>query len=85
MDYTQHLADVRARQERVRPADTPRDVVHPLGEMTVPEYVDAWADRQPEHPALVVGDETLTYADLAGRHSRWAGWLRAKGVAPGDR
>lgn len=85
MDYTQHLTDVRARQERVRPADTPREVVHPLGEMTVPAYVDAWADRQPEHPAVVVGDETLTYADLADRHSRWAGWLRAKGVAPGDR
>ena len=85
MDYTQHLTDVRARQERVRPADTPREVVHPLGEMTVPAYVDAWADRQPEHPAVVVGDETLTYADLADRHSRWAGWLRAKGVAPGER
>ena len=25
MEYTQHLADVRARQERVRPADTPRE------------------------------------------------------------
>ena len=85
MEYTQHLADVRARQERVRPADTPREVAHPFGELTVPEYVDRWAVEQPDHHAVVMGEEVLTYADVAAQHARWAGWLRAKGVAPGER
>ena len=85
MEYTQHLADVRARQERVRPADTPREVAHPFGELTVPEYVDRWAVEQPDHHAVVMGEEVLTYADVAAQHGRWAGCLRAKGVAPGER
>lgn len=84
MDYTQHLQDLRERQERVRPAGTPRDVVHPLGDLTVPEYVDAWAQRQPDRPAVVHDDIVTDYRELADRHARWAGWLRAKGVAPGE-
>lgn len=85
MEYTEHLQDVRRRQERVRPADTPRDVVHPLGDLTVPEYVDAWAQRQPERAAVVHEDVVIDYRELAERQARWAGWLRAKGVAPGER
>ena len=85
MDYTQHLAEIRSRQERVRPAGTPREVVHPLGDLTVPEYVDAWAERQPEQAAVVHDDVAMDYRELADRHARWAGWLRAKGVAPGER
>ena len=85
MDYTQHLEDVRRRQERVRPADTPRDVVHPLGDLTVPGYIDAWARQRPDRAAVVHDDVVIDYRALADRHARWAGWLRAKGVAPGDR
>ncbi|WP_338750444.1 AMP-binding protein [Janibacter alittae] len=85
MNHTQHLEDIRRRQDRVRPAGTPRDVVHPLGDLTVPEYVDAWAQRRPERAAVVHDDLVIDYRDLADRHARWAGWLRAKGVAPGER
>lgn len=85
MDLTDHLAEIRRRQERVRPAGVPRQVVHPLGELTVPEYVDAWAQRRPDHAAVVHDDVTIDYRALADRHARWAGWLRSKGVAPGER
>ncbi|KRE35880.1 acyl-CoA synthetase [Janibacter sp. Soil728] len=85
MDLTQHLDEIRRRQERVRPAGLPRDVVHPLGERAVPEYLDEWARRQPERAAVVHDDVVTSYRELADRHARWAGWLRAKGVAPGDR
>ncbi len=85
MDHTEHLEEIRRRQERVRPADTPRHVTHPLGDLTVPEYVDAWAQRQPDRAAVVHDDVSIDYRDLAARHARWAGWLRAKGVAPGER
>ncbi|WP_435202562.1 AMP-binding protein [Janibacter sp. GS2] len=85
MDYTQHVAEIRRRQDRVRPAGIPREVVHPLGDLTVPEYVDAWAQRQPEQAAVVHDDVVIDYGDLAERQARWAGWLRAKGVLPGDR
>ncbi|WP_234993746.1 AMP-binding protein [Janibacter indicus] len=32
-----------------------------------------------------MGEEVLTYADVAALHARWAGWLRTKGVTPGER
>ena len=85
IDRDEQLRDVRARQERVRPADTPRAVRYPLGERTVPAYVDEHARRTPDRIALVGGATQLSYADLADRHARWAGWLRAHGVAAGER
>jgi acetyl-CoA synthetase len=48
------------------------------------------AEETPDAPALWIveqdGSETkLTFAELAGRSSRVAGWLRAQGVGRGDR
>lgn len=51
----------------------------------MPEYVDAWAQRQPEQAAVVHDDVVMDYRELSERHARWAGWLQAKGVLPGDR
>ncbi|GAO39363.1 putative acyl-CoA ligase [Sphingomonas changbaiensis NBRC 104936] len=39
----------------------------------------------PDGPALIVGGETLTYADLERRVGRLAAWLRDLGIGPGDR
>jgi fatty-acyl-CoA synthase len=39
----------------------------------------------PAHPAVVMGERTLTYAELHDRARRLAGALRAHGLAPGDR
>ncbi|MEX1908823.1 AMP-binding protein [Janibacter sp. Y6] len=85
MDYDEALVEIRRRQERVRPPGVPRDVVHPLGELTVPEHVDAWARTKGEQPAVVLDERVLTYAELADEHARWAGWLRSAGVDPGER
>lgn len=40
-----------------------------------------WSDPK---PALVVGDQIVTYAELAQRIRRAAGWLHAQGLGPGD-
>jgi amino acid adenylation domain-containing protein len=39
----------------------------------------------PDAPALIVGGETLSFADLERLVGGLAGWLRAAGVQPGDR
>ncbi len=39
----------------------------------------------PDRPALVLDEQVLTYADLWDRTARVAGWLRERGVQPGDR
>jgi amino acid adenylation domain-containing protein len=41
-----------------------------------------WARRRPEAPALVFGDEQLSYGDLAARSEELAAALRGLGVGP---
>ncbi|MEU2616221.1 long-chain fatty acid--CoA ligase [Micromonospora sp. NPDC007271] len=43
------------------------------------------AARTPRRPALTLGDRTVSYAELDDASARCAGYLRAHGVAPGDR
>ncbi len=42
------------------------------------------ASRTPERPITVFGDETVTYAEMAGRAAALAGGLHARGVGAGD-
>jgi natural product biosynthesis luciferase-like monooxygenase protein len=43
------------------------------------------AARTPDQVALRVGSEQLSYRELQRRADRLAGWLRGRGVQPGDR
>ncbi|HYB88889.1 MAG TPA: AMP-binding protein [Streptosporangiaceae bacterium] len=51
--------------------------------------IGSWIERRaraaPDGVALIAGDRSLTYAELAGRGRRLANGLRALGVAKGDR
>ncbi|WP_027927591.1 AMP-binding protein [Amycolatopsis benzoatilytica] len=85
MDLETYLDDVRARQARVRPANTPDHVVLPLGELSLPGHLDHWARVRPEQAAIVYEGRAIAYRELAGLVARVAGWLAAVGVRPGDR
>jgi long-chain acyl-CoA synthetase len=80
-----YLHDLRARQAKLRPAGTPSEVVYPLGEIGIPEYVAGWAAQAPDRAAIVFEGEEITYADLDARVRSVAGWLQGAGVQPGDR
>ncbi|MCR3719669.1 MULTISPECIES: AMP-binding protein [Prauserella salsuginis group] len=80
-----YLAGLRPLQERLRPAGTPHRVHYPLGELTLPEYVDEWARRRPETTAIAFEGTRISYADLAERVARIAGWMESVGVTAGDR
>src|SRR3954452_1125328 len=43
------------------------------------------ARENPRRPAVRLDDAVMTYADLDDRTARVAGWLRRRGVQPGDR
>ena len=50
------------------------------------EYgIPAFAARRPGHPALILGSQQRTYAELDDRVRRVAGVLAGLGVAEGDR
>ncbi|MEU7599036.1 amino acid adenylation domain-containing protein, partial [Streptomyces sp. NPDC039022] len=52
---------------------------------TVPALFERTARRRAREAAVVSAAETLTYEELDARANRFAWYLRAKGVAPGDR
>ncbi|MFE6779728.1 amino acid adenylation domain-containing protein [Streptomyces sp. NPDC057702] len=58
------------------PADGPR------APGTLPELLGAQAARTPERPALVAGDERLSYAELDAAATRLAHLLAARGAGP---
>src|SRR5258708_34774948 len=51
---------------------------------TLPDLIRAHAAERPDHPALVLGDATLSYAGLAALMNRIAFALQRDGVGNGD-
>lgn len=85
MPVEDQLRDLRARQDKARRGRQQDTAEHRAGTRTVPGYVAHWARTAPDRPALVFGDETISYAQLDVLTDRLAGWLDARGVRPGDR
>src|SRR4051794_4717614 len=80
-----HVADLHRRRAKIWPADVPREVRYPLGEVTLTAYLRHWARERGDRAAVVLGDRTLTYAQLDQQSDRLAAHLIADGVRPGDR
>ena len=51
----------------------------------ISDVVTPWAERLPDHPALVEASGTWTYAQLAEKIRTAEAWLIASGIRPGDR
>ncbi len=60
------------------------DIVNSLPER-VSDVVKPWAERSPNHPALVETAGTWTYEQLSAAISTTRAWLIESGVRPGDR
>ncbi len=53
--------------------------------MSPDRWVERWARRVPDKPALVFRGRTITYRELAAEVRTAAAWLRSVGVGRGDR
>jgi long-chain acyl-CoA synthetase len=51
----------------------------------ISDVVKPWAERSPDHPALVESGGPWSYGQLALRVSETQAWLQNSGVRPGDR
>ncbi|MFF4646796.1 amino acid adenylation domain-containing protein [Streptomyces sp. NPDC001389] len=77
-----------AQLEVLEPAERDRllsafnDTAVPTPDTTVGGLVEAQAARTPDEPAVVAGDETLTYRELNSRADRLAAELARRGVGP---
>src|SRR5579863_8064861 len=65
----------------------PKDQISPISTniMRISDVVKPWADRLPDHKAVVDPNGSWTYRELDGIISQTADWLRGAGVRAGDR
>ncbi|WP_165777612.1 non-ribosomal peptide synthetase [Amycolatopsis antarctica] len=71
--------DARRRELRAQPAVTAE-----VPETTLTALFDAQVARAPESVAILAGEETISYGELARRADRVAGRLVAAGCSPGS-
>jgi acyl-CoA synthetase (AMP-forming)/AMP-acid ligase II len=56
-----------------------------LPEVPITGFLATHARHRPDQPALVFYGREVSYRELDAASSRFAGWLRGRGIAPGDR
>ena len=75
--------DVLPLDERTLLLETWNDTARPYPRDTcVHELFERWVDRRPDAVAVVVGEQSLTYAELDVRANQLAHHLRTLGVGP---
>ncbi|MGW3210311.1 amino acid adenylation domain-containing protein [Streptomyces sp. NPDC001135] len=76
--------DILSADERSRLLGPWAGTTHELAPVTFAGLFEAAADRNPQAPALINGDLTVTYGELETRANRLAHWLRDRGVGTED-
>lgn len=71
-----------AERERILSVNGPLDAPLPS---SIPAVLSAVARERADRPALVMGAESYTFAELWDRSAAYAAYLRAEGVVPGSR
>jgi long-chain acyl-CoA synthetase len=69
----------------VTPGELPTISADVSTSIRISDVVKPWADRMPDHKAVVDPNGSWTYRELEGTISQTADWLRGAGVRAGDR
>jgi long-chain acyl-CoA synthetase len=69
----------------VTPGELPVISANVSTSIRISDVVKPWADRMPDHQAVVDRNGSWTYRELEGVISQTADWLRGAGVRAGDR
>jgi Condensation domain/AMP-binding enzyme len=81
-DVPLHQLNWLGDQERQTLLEADNATNQPIPNTSLPELFEAQVHRTPEAPALVFGQDTLSYAELNRRANRLAHWLIRQGVGP---
>ncbi|EPH46596.1 non-ribosomal peptide synthetase [Streptomyces aurantiacus] len=74
--------EVLAAQERDQLLHRVNDTAHPVAADTLPDALEAQAERDPARTALIGDQQTLTYQDFNRRANQLAHWLIERGAGP---
>lgn len=84
-DRTAYLADLAKRIQASWPEGLPLEPEYPFGQVSVPDYLRAWAERKGDEVAIDFYGRPLSWKDLNTYSDAFASFLDEKGVGVGDR
>src|SRR5688572_21503137 len=58
--------------------------VYPDAKLTIANWVERWARKRPDSPAILYEDRVVTYRELDAGANRFARWAQAQGLVKGD-
>jgi fatty-acyl-CoA synthase len=58
--------------------------VYPDAKLTIANWVERWARKRPDSPAILYEDRIVTYRELDAGANRFARWAQAQGLEKGD-
>lgn len=85
MDEKQYLEKLEQLWEKNWPANFPKEIDYPLGEMLMTDYLREWARRIPDKAAIIYYGTELSFRELDDLSDRFASFLASKGLKKGDR
>ena len=80
-----YLETYRNLVSKAWPKGLAREITYPHGEKPLTEYLRAWAQLQPDKPAVIFYGAVTTYGELDRQSDHFATLLAQMGVKKGDR
>jgi acyl-CoA synthetase (AMP-forming)/AMP-acid ligase II len=85
MDRQTYLYELEKLWEKNWPADMPKTVEYPLGEIPMTQYLKKRAQQTPDKACVIFYGREMTFGQLDDYSDRFAAYLAAQGLEKGDR
>lgn len=85
MNEQQYLKKLNELWEKNWPTSLPKEPHYPFGEILMTDYLNKWAERNPDKPCIIWYGEELSFQQLDELSNRFASFLAEKGMRKGDR
>lgn len=85
MEESKYMEQLNFLWEKNRPIDLPKDIIYPLDECLITDYLSKRAELTPDKPCLIYYGTEISFAELDELSSRFASFLADRGLQKGDR
>jgi long-chain acyl-CoA synthetase len=85
MKEKEYLKNLQKLWQKNWPAQLPREISYPLGEILLTDYLKERAKQMPDKPCLIYYGTEITFKQLDDLSDRFASFLAEKGLVKGDR
>jgi len=85
MNEQEYLDRLQQLWEKNWPSHLPKESRYPFGEVLLTEYLQRWAQKNPDKPSIIYYGAEVTFKQLDDLSSQFAAFLSSLGYTKGDR